>query len=445
MARPKKLGLLPLVASTYFMVSGGAYGLEDLVACGYVVAISALVVVPLLWSLPTALMVGELASALPKEGGYYAWVRRAIGPFWGFQEAWLSLVASFFDMALYPTLFTLYLGYLVPSVASGVGAVVAGAIVIAACAAWNLRGAAAVGVGAIALGTALLLPFGAFAVFALARAPAAAAVPAPADHSGPVLVGGLLVAMWNYMGWDNASTIAEEVERPSIAYPRAVLATLGLVVVTYLVPVCAAAWAGLDASAWTTGSWVTAARQVGGPALGFAMVAGGMVCGAGMFNALLLSYSRLPVVLAEDGYLPAWLSRRNPKNGAPWASIAVCSITYAACVGIGFIRLVELDVLLYGASLLLEFVALVILRVREPDLPRPFRVPGGLAGAAALGLAPVSLLCLALWQSRGEKLGPFPSLGLGALLIGLGPVVYALRRRISSRASTNPRNSSSVV
>ncbi|HXN33170.1 MAG TPA: APC family permease [Polyangiaceae bacterium] len=444
-ARPKKLGLLPLVASTFFMVSGGAYGLEDLVACGYFVAISVLLVVPLLWSVPTALMVGELASALPKEGGYYAWVRRAIGPFWGFQEAWLSLVASFFDMALYPTLFTLYLGYLVPSVASGAGAIVAGAIVIAACAAWNMRGAAAVGGGAIALGVALLLPFAAFGVFALARGPAASSVVASPAHPAPALLAGLLVAMWNYMGWDNASTIAEEVERPTSIYPRAVFATLGLVIVTYLFPVCAAAWAGLDASTWTTGSWVTAAREVGGPSLAFAVVAGGMVCGAGMFNALLLSYSRLPVVLADDGFLPAWLSRRNPKNGAPWASIVVCSITYAACVGIGFIRLVELDVLLYGASLLLEFVALVTLRIREPDLARPFRIPGGPIATAALGIAPLSLLGLALWHCRSEKLGPFPSLGFGALLIGLGPIVYALRRRISSSASTNARNSSSVV
>ena len=111
----KKLTLAPLVAATYFMVSGGPYGLEEIVAgAGYVGAIVVLLVTPLVWSLPTALMVGELASSLPEEGGYYAWVRRALGPFWGFQEAWLSLVASVFDMAIYPTLFTLYLGRLFP-------------------------------------------------------------------------------------------------------------------------------------------------------------------------------------------------------------------------------------------------------------------------------------------------------------------------------------------
>ena len=110
-----RLTLWPLVAATFFMVSGGTYGTEDIVhGAGYGRAILILLLTPLLWSLPTAFMIGELSSALPYEGGYYAWVRRAMGNFWGFQEAWLSLVASIFDMAIYPTLFVVYLTRLFP-------------------------------------------------------------------------------------------------------------------------------------------------------------------------------------------------------------------------------------------------------------------------------------------------------------------------------------------
>jgi amino acid transporter len=428
MTGPKKLRLLPLAASIFFMVSGGAYGLEELVACGYPAAFAALLVTPLLWSLPTALLVGELASALPKAGGYYAWVRRAMGPFWGFQEAWLSLVASVFEMAIYPTLFTLYLGYFFPSVSAGAGAVAVGAALIAACAAWNLLGAAPVGGGAIGLGVAVQLPFLALALFAFGHAAAGGHLPAPGAPPQAGVLTGLLVAMWNYMGWDNASTIAEEVERPGHTYPRALLLALGLIVGTYLLPVAAAALAGLRPDGWTTGAWVTAAREVGGGALALTVALGGMVCGLGMYNALLLSYSRLPVALADHGFLPAWLARRAPKTGAPAASILVCSTLYAACLGLGFIRLVELDVLLYGASLLLEFVALVVLRVREPRLARPFKVGGGTAVAALLGVGPMVLLGLALWDSKDERVGPLPSLVLGALLVGLGPLVYLLRR-----------------
>ncbi len=427
MDKSRKLTLLPLVASTYFMVSGGAYGLEELVACGTFVAVTALVVTPIVWSLPTALLVGELASALPEEGGYYAWVRRALGPFWGFQEAWLSLVASVFDMAIYPTLFTLYLGRLVPAVATGPGAILVGALLVAACAAWNLRGAASVGGGAVVFTIALLAPFAVLAVLALGHAsPTTAAAPAAAPSG--VLVG-VTVAMWNYMGWDNASTIAGEVERPGRTYPLAMLAAVGLVALTYLVPVAAVSAKGVDAHGWTTGAWVEAGRHVGGEGLALAVVVGGMICGAGMFNALLLSYSRVPAVLAEDGLLPAWLARKHPATGVPWASVLACALAYVACLGIGFTRLVELDVLLYGASLLLEFVALVVLRIREPHLPRPFKVPGGLAGAALLGVGPLALLAAALWQERDESIAGVPALAVGSALALVGPAVYTLRSR----------------
>ena len=152
-APPRKgLTLLPLIAATYFMVSGGPYGLEDLVQkSGYGWALLLLAVTPIIWSLPVALLVGELSAALPEDGGYYAWVRRALGPFWGFQEAWLSLAASIFDMAIYPTLFVLSLGRLWPSMAAGWHGIAVGAAMIAACALWNIAGARAVGNGSVLL------------------------------------------------------------------------------------------------------------------------------------------------------------------------------------------------------------------------------------------------------------------------------------------------------
>src|SRR5437879_11957407 len=95
---------------------------------------------PLLWSLPTAFMICELSSALPSEGGYYAWVRRGLGNFWGFQEAWLSLVASIFDMAIYPTLFVTYLTRLFPYFGLAHRAVYVALGVVIVCAALNIAG-----------------------------------------------------------------------------------------------------------------------------------------------------------------------------------------------------------------------------------------------------------------------------------------------------------------
>ena len=136
-----RLTLWPLVAATFFMVSGGTYGTEDIVhGAGYGRAILILLLTPVLWSLPTAFMIGELSSALPFEGGYYAWVRRAMGNFWGFQEAWLSLVASIFDMAIYPTLFVVYLTRMFPWFAEGHRGVMVGLAVVVVCSLLNIAG-----------------------------------------------------------------------------------------------------------------------------------------------------------------------------------------------------------------------------------------------------------------------------------------------------------------
>ena len=421
-----RLTLWPLVAATYFIVSGGPYGLEELIAkVGFSAALWILVLTPLVWSLPTALAVGELSAALPEEGGYYAWVRRALGPFWGFQEAWLSLAASFFDMAIYPTLFVLYLGQIFPAVGKGAPALAVELAMIALCAYWNVRGSRAVGRGSLWLGIAMLAPFGLLTAVAYARG---AQLPHVSASSGLLL--GLLVAMWNYMGWDNACTFASEVDRPQRTYPLAMAVTVGLVTLGYLLPTLAARRAGLDPAGWTTGSWVGAAAAVAGPWLGTAVVVGGVVSALGTFNSLVLSYSRLPAALAADGYLPRHFERRHPVSGAPWISVLACAAAYASCLGLGFDRLVQLDIALYGLSLVLEFVALVVLRVREPGLERAFRVPGGLAGAVAVGVPPTLLLGAALWMSfgGGEGDGSPGGMGLAALLIAAGPVLFALLR-----------------
>ena len=429
----KKLTLLPLVAATYFMVSGGPYGLEDLVqTAGYERALAVLAITPLLWALPTGLMVGELASAIPEEGGYYEWVRRALGPFWGFQEAWLSLAARIFDMALYPTLFVLYLGRVWPRMSDGHVALAVGVAVIAVCVLWNLRGARSVGHGSVVVGVLLLAPFGVMVVEALVKSRG----PSPATAAPHLpLVMGVLVVMWNYMGWDNASTIAGEVENPQRTYPLGMLLAVAAVATSYIVVVAAAWRTGIAPAAWDTGAWVQVAVAVGGRGLGLAVVAGGMLCGLGMMNALVLSYSRVPMAMALEGMLPRVLARIDTRTSAPWVSILACALAWSLSLGLGFERLVELDVMLAGLSIVLEFVALAVLRVREPALPRPFRVPGGLAGAVLVGVPPAVLLAAAIARNLAEQ-GLTRGLLLAPALVAAGPAVYCLMASKTAAASS---------
>lgn len=368
--------LWPLIAATYFMASGGPYGLEEAVSsAGYAGAILLVLITPIIWSLPTGLMVAELSSAIPADGGYYVWVRRAMGSFWGFQEAWLSLASSIFDLAIYPTLFVAYLSRLIPGADHGWHAIAIGVCAIVVCLVWNLAGGKAVGEGSLGMLFLMVGPFTAMIVLAFLRWGTANPAPSnPVTHSG--LVTGLLVCMWNYMGYDNAATVSGEVQNPQRTYPLAILLTMGLVSLDYATPLIAMSRTGIFPQQWTTGSWATLGGIIGGSPLRIAIVVGGMVSSFGQFNALLMSYSRLPLAMAKDGLLPRVFCRVSRRTGAPWVAIVACAVLYGACLGIGFDRLITLDILLWGASLVLEFLALVILRVREPGMPRPFRVPG---------------------------------------------------------------------
>ncbi len=427
----KKMRLLPLIAATYFMVSGGPYGLEDIIGkAGYGRALLLLALVPLVWSLPTSLMVGELAAALPEEGGFYQWVRRAMGPFWGFQEAWLSLAASVFDMAIYPTTFVLYLSHVAPVLTAGHRGLLLKLGIVAISAAWNLRGAVSVGSGSTKMMVVSLSPFVVLiglAVWQVVRhGVSAASGAAPAERD---LAGAVLVTLWNYMGWDNASTIAQEVEEPQRSYPRAMLSSTLVVMCVYMLPLTAVWMAGMPAERFSTGAWVDAAMLLGGSALAIAVVLAGSLDGLGSFNALTLSLTRLPYAMAEDGLLPRVLTLRWA-NGVPWVSVLACSVGWALALGLSFERLISIDLVLYGAALVLEFVALVVLRVKEPGLERPFKVPGGLWAAVAIGVGPTLLIAFALWAARGERVAGLPALGFAAIVAAAGPVVYLAARMI---------------
>ena len=385
-------------------------------------------------------MIGELSSALPEEGGYYAWVRRGLGNFWGFQEAWLSLAASIFDMAIYPTLFVFYLKQMSPWFGVGNHGVLAGLFVVITCAALNLAGIRVVGITSLWLFFLLSAPFAVIVLLAPVRAGALAAGPHATETGASLgLLGGVLVAMWNYMGWDNASTIAQEVERPQRTYPRAMIAAVILVSLTYVLPFAAVYFMGVPATAFAEdGSWATVAGLVGGKIMGFEwlhflVVLGGMMSAFGMFNALVMSYSRLPLAMARDGMLPKIFAKTSVRTHAPWVAIIACATCWALCLGLGFKRLVTLDIMLYGAALMLEFVTLVALRIREPQLKREFRVPGGLVGAILAGVFPLALLMIALVQSESQSVLGINGLLFGVLIMAAGFGLYASTRKLRKR------------
>ena len=423
--RRGELGLLPLVAILFFNVSGGPYGIEDAVGTlGPGLALLLMLVTPIVWSLPVGLVMAELASALPAEGGYVVWVQRAFGRFWGFQVGWLSWVNSFVDVAVYPALFADYLAFWRPGMSSLERWTLALAFI------WmltgvNLTGVRITGWSAVAMSAVALLPIAALTVVAATRLEAIPWRPFAADDGG-LLAGlglGLAVMMWNFSGWDTPTTTLGETRAPGPTFRRAVWVTLPVITLAYFLPVITGLGAAGHWQAWGTGYWPVLAAQVGGRGLAHVVTVGAVVASAGLFLSLLLTNSRLPYAMAVDGQMPAALGRLHPRYGTPWAAVALSSAAYSVAAFWSFKELIVLNVWLYSITLLLELAAFVALRWREPHLPRPWRIGGGAAGVWLVALPPAA--CCVLAMSTAGRTNTV----IGVLAALTGPLAYRLLRR----------------
>ena len=162
------------------------------------------------------------------------------------------------------------------------------------------------------------------------------------------------------------------------------------------------------------------------------MAFGALVSAAGLFSALLLSVTRIPFVMGEDGYLPRVLFKTHKKYDTPWVALVVSSAIYSVFILGPFQSLVVVDVIIYAGALLLEFVALVALRIKEPDMPRPYKIPGGWPVIILIVLGPVAIISLAVWD-QVMCAGFFTTVGLSVLFLASGPILYPIARYFKKR------------
>jgi amino acid transporter len=426
----RRLGTIALVALMYLVVSGGAYGLEDAVQiAGARLTLLLCLIVPLTLSLPTALMAAELTALMPLEGGFYYWVRDALGPFAGFVEAYLTLLYTATDMAIYPVLIAAYLGFVLPlgtaaQVALGIALVwLSGAI--------NILGVRPVGHTSIALMAAILAPFAAMVIIGFQRL-VHWQMPAPTPHGGHLigaLGGALTVVIWNFSGWENLSVVACEIENPRRNYARAIAIALPLVTIGYLLPL-AVSLSGVTSTAnWRLGYFVEVGRGLGGPALAMALVAGGAISAFSIFDAAMLWVSRMPYVLAREGYLPPRLARIWANRATPATAIVTCCVVFSLLVPLGFVELVVLDVFFYMGALLLEMWALIRLRKTHPERSGMFVIGGGRIALIAVVAAPIITWIATFGLAVSQGGGAAGLLVSVVLALGAWPAYGLLRRR----------------
>jgi amino acid transporter len=422
----RKVKLLGIVTVIFFCVSGGAYGLEPLwSSSGPGMAMLLLFVTPVIYSVPVALFTAELSTAIPVEGGFYQWVKRAWGNFAGFQEGMINWVDSWVDMALYPVLFSSYLGQIWSRANPGADVfyqfkvphiglfqvdmywVLGIVCVVVAITALNILGAKAVGDTSTLFTIAVLIPFALLAAWGIPKLFAHhidPVVPFTPAHTSVIAAfgAGLVVVMWNYNGFDSISTVTEELDNPRKTLPKALAYSLILIVACYVLPGLGA-MAGLHSAGgwanWQAGSFSAIGGAVAGKWLMYALAIGGMLSAAGLYSSLLLSNSRIPFIMSVDGWIPRWFVRVSPRFGTPVVSIVACSVIYALLSNNSFLNLLNIDVLLTNVTIALELSALIKLRYSEPNLERPYKIPGGWPVIVLMSVPLIGVICYAAWNT----------------------------------------------
>lgn len=397
-------------------------------------ALLLVLITPVVWALPVILMMLELNGMMPRTGGYYQWVKTALGPRWGFFEGWWTWLYMFVDLAIYPVLFVEYASFFFPGISAfSYGICLA---IIWGCALLNLLGILPVGRSSVLFGSAVVVPFIVLFIVAFRgglSVPSSGAAGGPTAPAAAPMGMALIVVMWNYLGWDNSSTFADEVDRPVRSYLVALAGAFVLILATYTLSILAAAGAGLDPATLEREGFPSLGLLVGGKFLAGLLSAGGMASALGLFVSDLLSVSRLPKAMSDDGYLPSILRSVDRRRGTPYVSILACAGVASGMVLWHFEDLLIIDVGLYGCALFLEFIALVRLRTSRPEMARPFRIPLSAGGLVAMTALPA--LCFLAGMAGLAASG---GMHAGALLFALASLCTApLLWRWASRRRTD--------
>ena len=393
----RKIRPVQLIAIVFFTVSGGPYGLEPLLTyAGQHAALMLLLITPLLWDVPAIFTVLELNSMMPITGGYYKWVKHALGTRWGFYEGWWTWLYTFVDLAIYPGLFVLYASYFFPSLA-------AYRIPICLCVVWasaglNILGIVPVGKTSLFLGAAVITPFIILFILFFYHHASHISSPSPSVKGLPFpsLGMALYTIMWNCLGWDNVTTYAEEVDKPVRSYLISIFAAFALVIVIYFLVILVAQQSGISPGALSEKGFPAVAELVSGKWLGGLIAFAGMASSLGIYAAVLLSVSRVPKVMSDDNLLPQKLNKVHPRFKTPYVSIIVCSIVVSFMILWPFADLLIIDVTVYGAGLSLEYISLIKLRMVAPDADRPFKIPLNTLSLCLVLLLPVTVYFVAL-------------------------------------------------
>ncbi|KAI3986919.1 hypothetical protein MKX01_014620 [Papaver californicum] len=419
----KKLTLIPLIFLIYFEVSGGPFGEEGAVkAAGPLYSLLGFLIFPFIWSIPEALITAELATAFPGNGGYVIWATEAFGPFCGSMMGSLKFLSGSINNAAYPVMIKDYLKKssskllflekdLPKNIALSVTTIVLSFL--------NYTGLTVVGWVAVGLGVVSLMPFIIMSLIAIPKIKPQRWLSLGTngrDFGKNDWNQYLNTLFWNLNFWDNASTLAGEVENPQKTFPRALFSAGLIACFGYLIPLLAATGAlEFKQDDWEESFLTQAAGMIGGNWLGYWVAVGSVLSGVGLFEAQLSSSSFQAEGMANLRFLPGFFAWRSKHFNTPWVGILLSSAITLGVTFMEFENIIAAANFLYSIGMLLEFSAFIWLRIKYPDLNRPYKVPANVPVLCILCLIPSAFIVLVM---RYSELIPI-CIGLGLTFLAV--------------------------
>jgi basic amino acid/polyamine antiporter, APA family len=440
-------GLSPLAATT--LVAGAVIGTGIFVSPAIVARqVGTPGLSLLVWAvcgglaLAGSLCFAELGAAIPRSGGTYAFLQRAFGQPWlAFLFGWAMFAVVLTGvMAAVATAFSIYAGHFLGRIMEyGVWTqrlVAMGCIVTLTF--MNCIGVAVGGriqivfTAAKVLGVASLIGAGLFMTSAWSGPLAGRATLAAGAAVGDTGVLGafgvaMIVALFAYNGWWYSTFVAAEVRDPERSIPRSILAGMAVVLSVYLlanlVYLLVLPFETLQASSRPAADAMTA---LVGPRGADLIAAAVMLSAFGTVNAQLLSVPRVYYAMARDGLFFDEVARVHPRFRTPAVAILLQGGIASLLVMTGtFQQIITYTAFPNYTFLSLAVLGLIVLRVREPALPRPFRVP-------FYPITPLLFLAVFGWYLVNSLQHAFRDTMVGILLTlaGLPFYFYWSRRRI---------------
>jgi APA family basic amino acid/polyamine antiporter len=345
----------------------------------------------------------ELATAMPKAGGGYVYVQRALGDIGGLIVGWSNWLSDLAGIAAASASFANFLAQLWPQLGDyDVAIAIAMQVALYGANVLGLREGRLLQLGTSLVKSLMLLVFIVAAAAIAGEMPAARVASAAVPAIGWLaIIGAYQLIRGAYAGWEAPVYFAEENERPEKSIPRAL--AIGVVVTAALyigVNLALLAALGVAGTARSVLPFTTVLMHFGGnvPAVLFAF--GAMITVASCANANMMSAPRILFALSRDGLLPGALKRVN-EGGSPTIAFAMTAVGSIALAATGGFELVfGLIGTLNSLAGILIGLTIFVLRAREPDLPRPFRAYGYPFLPALVLVVDAALLVLFLWHDR---------------------------------------------